>query len=151
MVTSDAQHAKWRHEKFDAITGISPNLRQRGDLIPLNYWDSLESGFEADVIRNIKNYVDKYLAHAADDLSIASLVQDDMVLSIEKIKKCQDILFSILRKTQLDLWDSSLVLTPTFSSTFFTFNLDKPFAPESIVNEVSEVINNRIDNLLNGM
>lgn len=137
-----------RHSIFDRLSGANPGNRKRTDSIRQIYWEDLDKELTTPEINNIKNFTDKFIAHAADDDSVGTLEHEDKIYSIQKIRAAQDSLTKVFKQLTSDFWNSSLAMTPTYSASDLVVNFSKPFAPPEIITEVKEQIKTRMNSLL---
>lgn len=65
--------SKHRHETFDLLAGVKPTLRQRGDLIRPEIFETLNSWLDNSPAAHFIKLSHKFFAHAADVKSLGSL------------------------------------------------------------------------------
>lgn len=65
--------SKHRHETFDLLAGVTPMLRQRGDLIRPEIFQTLNSWLDNSPAAHFVKLSHKFFAHAADVKSLGSL------------------------------------------------------------------------------
>lgn len=85
--------SKLVHENFDKLAGTDPNNRQRTDTIrPVVIERLLQS---LNPCEEVCRYVDKFIAHAADPGSRASLSDTDTKVTLQKIETCHKRIFQV--------------------------------------------------------
>ena len=65
--------ARFRHEKFDYLSGVSPSERKRSDLVQERVFDKLRQSLESTPAKGLIKLSNKFFAHAADVDSRGSL------------------------------------------------------------------------------
>jgi hypothetical protein len=95
------------HKNFDILAQINPKMRSRNDRIKIKVLEHLES--EIKKCENIKKYVDKFIAHAADPETRASLSNEEKGITLERLETCHKIIYQVASfiSGQL-LWESNL-------------------------------------------
>lgn len=86
-----------RHEAFDRLSGKSPKDRSRDDEISPRIFCFLYKKIDEDVqhFRDVVQFTHKYVAHAADKISIETLSDDQHGISINKVEACQKALWQV--------------------------------------------------------
>ncbi|MCH7500834.1 MAG: hypothetical protein IH886_12640 [Nitrospinae bacterium] len=80
------QFSQMRHETFDKLSVKKPDNRSRGDLIKSEIFDRLTK--ELEVCKDIKIFVDKYIAHSADPNNLIALNDDQRGVTLDRIEEC---------------------------------------------------------------
>lgn len=129
-----AESSKNRHEVFDRLSGKSTTTRKWNDEIPPSYWKELKQKLSIPEIGQIREYANKYVAHAADEKSTRELIQQDKEFSIPKIETCHKAILEVLNRLALDFWFTSPIVQTT-SIHDVCYLMDKPFASSEVRNK----------------
>ena len=81
------------HKNFDKLSGVSPKKRERTDTISHNIFANLEK--RIDTCKDIKKYVDKFVAHASAPETRAKLPEDQRAVTLDRLKAHQKIVYQI--------------------------------------------------------
>lgn len=76
------------HESFDKLSGVGGDQRSRGDLIAPAVFERIESELLESGCSNIAEIANKFIAHAADELSRSTLSEDQKEFTLAKIERC---------------------------------------------------------------
>jgi hypothetical protein len=136
--------SKQRHRIFDRLSGIDEDYRQPTDSIAPDYWQQFYTELGETKLRRIKNYVDKYLAHAADPESIATLDDEDKNQSIQYIQSVQNCLFGIVQRLTFDFYGASYAMAPTDGENQLLYNFSKPFVSAEVVAQTNKELQQKI-------
>ncbi len=120
--------AERAHKDFDMLTQVQPKNRTREDHIQIDVLKNLET--EVEKCKNIKKYVDKFIAHAAAPETRKGLSDEEKNLTLERLKKCHQIIYRVTSfiSGQL-LWESGLGGLPIPQYDHLV-NLDKQWASQ---------------------
>lgn len=149
--STDAQHSAQRHVVFDRLSGVSPNSRQPVDCISREYWTRCREALSKPELASIKNFVDKFLAHAADEDSLGTIDDQDKVLSREKIHKAQQSLIGLVQQLTSDFYTTTFAMVPTHAEEKLIFNFSKPFVSADIEGEVYQALQQQKEEMLKTM
>lgn len=144
-VNGNSVKSEQRHLFFDRLSGVTIANRQPTDTIQLDYWEKCQENLNNEVFNRIKNFVNKYLAHAADSKSVAYLTEDDKIRSIQRIHEAQALLIGLFTKIVEDLYLTSTLIIPTYSEAQVLYNFDKPFVSKDIINQVYDELQKLIE------
>lgn len=130
-----------RHIMFDRLSGVTRYQdRKPKDMVSQIYWQTCDDLLNDPVFKQIKNFVDKYLAHAADEPSQSTLEANDKLISMDRIHKAQQRLISLVQQLTLDFYDRRYAMVPIFGEGALLYNFSQPFVSESIAGEVYQEI-----------
>jgi hypothetical protein len=137
---TDAVHADWLsttgptawhmsefvHKNFDKLSGVNSGRRERTDTIKPDLFAHLES--QIDTCKNIKKYVDKFIAHASAPETRIGLPQNQRALTLDRLKAHHKTIYQVASfiSGQL-LYESNLGGLPVPQSDHLA-NLDKSWA-----------------------
>ncbi len=145
-----AQSAK-RHKMFDRLSGVSEQNRGAEDTVSQAYWDECQKLLEDPSIIHIKNVVNKYLAHAADEESEDTLELDDKKFSMGNIHRAQLSLITLVQKLTLDFYDYQFAMVPVWGKEQMVYNFSKPYVPEGIETEILEELDSMLEKQLSSL
>lgn len=95
------------HKQFDRLARVTPENRSRTDFIGEDILDHLETQLKP--CEKVKKYVDKFIAHGAAPETRSALTEDEYGVTLERIKSCHKIIYSVASfiNGQL-LWESNI-------------------------------------------
>ena len=83
-----------RHEAFYVFAKTtSPGTRSRSDVLPVDWLDQLSS--RLSVCDDVRIYVDKFIAHAADRSSREDLDDRQTGITLDQLKKCHRAIYRV--------------------------------------------------------
>lgn len=80
--------SKTNHEHFDKLSGVDSNSRSRKDLIKNDVFDKIEALLVASGWRDIAEFSNKFIAHAADEHSRSTLLDNQYGFSLNRLERC---------------------------------------------------------------
>ena len=90
MLDTDLQNAwQWAvelHADFDRFSKTTPDARSESDSLAAEFMDALWQ--KLDVCADVRQYVNKQVAHAADPASLSQLSDEARRLSLARIEQC---------------------------------------------------------------
>jgi hypothetical protein len=127
--------AEWWHEAMDRLSGVTPDNRSREDAPRIDKleqleWQLIEHG------RSLKDYCDKYVAHAASPESRNSLKADHQSVSLAKLWLAERALVRVVGFVSLYIVNGSNfggVPIPQFEHLAY---LEEPFIQPAAMNAV---------------
>ena len=125
-------------DQFDALSGVYRENRKRGDIVSGKIFEKLWKTLNTPEIKEIGNYADKYVAHAADPTSRSSISADEISLTMEKIRICQEKIYVVANAISgilLGLSTHSPLPIPQYS---VTEGLDKPWLPSDLLSDLHQ-------------
>ena len=133
------------HERFDKLSGVTPDKRARDDLIREDVFVQIEQALKASGWKDIVDFGNKLVAHAADATSRGTLLQGQNGLSLDMLTRCHE---GICRSanaiwTSL-LWEGSRGGFPIPQFNHFE-NLDAPWLKSDDVDTLSQLWNAHVD------
>lgn len=137
-----------RHITFDRLSGTTEDKRQPTDIIMLDYWQQYRRALKESGLDQVKKYVDKYLAHAADEPSLTKLDDEDKKQSMHHIHKTQRCLITQLQRLTTDFYGTQLAMLPTDGEAQLLYNFDKPFVSKEVVTKTREELYQKIKDYL---
>jgi hypothetical protein len=140
-----------RHSVFDRLSGVSEDHRQPTDTITLDYWQQYRDALTEPELSRIKNFVDKFLAHAADESSRATLGEEDKGQSMQRIHNAQRCLIDLVQRLTLDFYDTQLEIVPTDGEAQLLYNFDKPFVSAQIAEETYQELHQKVKERLSSL
>ncbi len=127
------------HSAFDELSGIAADKRTRTDLIHEDVFKTVESWFNAPILKKLRTYRNKFIGHAADELSRQIEPLDRLGLSLDEIAEAQRIVIRIATAIGPHiLYDTALggvVPTPQFN---VFENLEMPVIPAANMEEIGD-------------
>lgn len=104
------------HRSFDALSGVTPDQRQRTDAISGEIFDRLSAGLVDSVFDDILSLRNKSIAHAADAFSRSQVSGLRSGLKLDEIARAQRKLLGVAQAISAGLlygaWRGSTVPTP---------------------------------------
>jgi len=114
------------NKTFDKLAGIDASKRQRSDLIERKVFDILDN--KLDECESVCTFVDKFIAHAADDYSRSGLIKEERGVSLSKLdisyKAVYQVSWNIYGKL---LWKGTYLGGIPIPQYDHLKNLDKPW------------------------
>ena len=127
------------HSAFDELSGVAADGRTRTDLIHEEVFGTIETWFNTPILRKLRTHRNKFIGHAADELSRRIEPLDRLGLSLDEIAEAQRIVVRIATAIGSHvLYDTALggvVPTPQFN---IFENLEMPVIPADDVEEIGE-------------
>jgi hypothetical protein len=81
------------HKNFDRLSGVSPENRQRTDTISRSVFAELEN--RIDTCKDIKKYVDKFVAHASAPETRVGLPEHQRAMTLDRLKVHQKTIYQV--------------------------------------------------------
>jgi hypothetical protein len=81
------------HENFDKLAQVASKDRKRTDLIKIKAIEFLED--KLDECRDVKTYVDKFIAHNAAPATRSDLSDSQKVLTLERLQVCHKVIYQV--------------------------------------------------------
>lgn len=126
-----------KHEIFDRLSGVSPDKRNKSDLIQEALFVDMEELLENSGYLKIKGFVDKFVAHASDSYSRSS-VDFPRGFSLDSIRVCHKAICRVAHTISIDiLWIGSRGFIPVAQYDKF-HALDRPWVKEADVEALSQ-------------
>jgi hypothetical protein len=95
------------HKNFDKLSQVHPKMRSRNDVMRREVLDHLES--ELTKCENVKKYVDKFIAHAAAPETTASLSEEEIGLTLDRLESCHKTIYQVASFISGHLlWESNI-------------------------------------------
>jgi hypothetical protein len=114
------------HKKFNILSQVNPKRRTREDRIKIEVLEHLETQIKK--CENIKNYVDKFIAHAAAPETRAGLSDEEEGITLARLETCHKIIYQVTSFISGPLlWESNLGGLPVPQYDQLE-NLDKSWA-----------------------
>lgn len=127
------------HSAFDELSGVVEDKRTRTDLIHEDVFKTVESWLDAPVLKKLRTHRNKFIGHAADELSRRVEPLDRLGLSLDEIAEAQRIVIRIATTIGSHiLYDTALggvVPTPQFN---VFENLEMPVIPAANTAEIED-------------
>jgi hypothetical protein len=140
-------HAERTHEAFDKLSGVSPKNRQRDDLISPAVFEQLRQELSASGWEDFVEMSHKYIAHAADTDSRATLTDDQIKFTLDKVSRCQLGICRVARALYGKiLYESDRGLLPTYQHDFYD-QLEAPWLPNELQENLWKAFDNRKDEI----
>lgn len=137
-----------RHGVFDRLSGVTEDHRQPTDTIAPDYWQQCRNALAEPELTRIKNFVDKYLAHAADAPSIATLDDEDKKQSMQRIHHAQHCLIDLVQRLTFDFYGTHFAMVPTDGEAQLLYNFAKPFVSAEIAAETYQELCQKVEDRL---
>jgi len=77
--------AESAHKRFDELSGVSADERSRGDMIRPEIFHDLRGLL--DECESVREYVNKFIGHAADPYSRSQITEDDQKITLDKLEE----------------------------------------------------------------
>jgi hypothetical protein len=133
-----------RHRVFDRLSGVAEDNRQPINTIAPDYWQQCHDALNEPELSQIKNYADKYLAHAADEPSIATLGEADKEQPMQRIHNAQQCLIELVQRLTFDFYGTHFAMAPTNGEAQLLYNFAKPFVSAEIAAETYEELRQKM-------
>lgn len=133
------------HNAFDKLCGASSANRSANDIVSKSLLEGLASRLlTSQNLKDVKSYVNKYIAHAADPVSRANYQVSELSITLDKITSGIGELFRIAEEIGSIIYEGAhadVVPTPQYN---VLKSLDRPF-----VKDVAELdlLHNKFDEL----
>lgn len=126
-----------KHEIFDRLSGVSPDKRNKEDLIQEALFVDMDDLLKNSGYQKIKGFVDKFVAHASDSYSRSS-VDFPCGFSLDAIRVCHKAICKVAHAISVDiLWIGSRGVIPVAQYDKF-HSLDRPWVKEADVEALSQ-------------
>lgn len=112
------------HEAFDALSGVSPDRRSRGDLIRMEFFEELEALLTDPAFETLDAYANKFVAHSADERSRKE-GGVDIAVTMDRISTCYEAIIKVFHALVGDVFQVGTHSPVPMRSSPFTW-LDKP-------------------------
>ena len=124
------------HKHFDKLSGVEPENRNRTDIIRADVFAFLES--QAETCKDIKKYVDKFIAHASAPETRIGLSDDQRGITLDRLKAYHKTIYQVAGfiSSQL-LYESNLGGLPVPQFDHLT-NLDKRWTTPGNLNRARQ-------------
>ncbi len=93
------------HENFDKLSRVEPEKRKRTDVIRDDVFDLLES--QIQTCKDIKQYVDKFIAHASAPETRIGLLDDQRGITLDRLKAYHKTIYQVAGFIKSQLLDGS--------------------------------------------
>lgn len=124
------------HKNFDRLSEISSAARARGDLISFKWFDYME--MKLSVCDDIRKYVDKFVAHAADPTSRQGLTEEQTCVTLDRLAACHKAVYQVAAFIYNPLlWEGSYGPVPVPQYDHLE-NLDKPWVAPGCLDKARE-------------
>lgn len=140
-----------RHVVFDRLSGVAEDHRQPTDTIAPDYWQQCRDALAEPELSRIKNFVDKYLAHAADESSRATLDDEDKKQSMQRIHHAQQCLIDLVQRLTFDFYGTHFAMVPTDGEAQLLYNFAKPFVSAEIAAETYQELRQKVKDRLSSL
>lgn len=132
---SDSERAQMG---FDRLSGVKPEQRSRSDVIADKVFELLDQKLEDSGYDNIREYGNKFIAHAADRTSRETLENTQTGISLDGIEHCHKAICQIANIVSGHiLWDVTSSLFPESQFDQLEF-LDKAWLPANELPKLRE-------------
>ncbi|WP_135076694.1 hypothetical protein [Terasakiella sp. SH-1] len=138
-------HSKRLHGEFDRLSGVKPADRKRSDQVSDEVFTQLSNLIAIQEINEVGDFADKFIAHAADPTSRATISQEGMTVSMAKLSTCHQALFSLTQAISGQLlWGTA---SPAIPHPQFDVleHLDTQWLSDENLEQAREAWNERID------
>ena len=127
------------HSAFDKLSGIAENERTREDLVHEDVFKTVESWFDAPILRKLRIHRNKFIGHAADEISRRIEPLDRLGLSLDEIAETQRTVIRIATAIGSHILPDTALggVVPTPQFNVFK-NLDMPLIPAVNMNDIGE-------------
>jgi hypothetical protein len=125
------------HEAFDRASGTKAAVRSRFDRLGPEVFAELRKLLEAPEIAFIVQLRHKFVAHAADPISISKAGIERFGITLNQLEAAQKALVQAAQRIERDLlWGSSRGVVPVPQHDHFA-HLDRPVVPAARLEELS--------------
>lgn len=125
------------HEAFDCAKGTKAAVRSRSDRLGLEVFAEIRKLLEAPEIAFIVHLRHKFVAHAADPISISKAGIERFGITLNQLEAAQKALVQTAQRIELDLlWGSSRGVVPVPQHDHFA-HLDRPVVPAARLEELA--------------
>ena len=127
------------HNAFDALTGIAADKRTRTDLIHEDVFKTVETWFDAPILKKLRTHRNKFIGHAADENSRQIEPLDRFGLSLDEIAEAQHIVIRIATTIGSNILFDTALGGPVPTPQFNVFeNLEMPVIPAVNMEEIQD-------------
>ncbi|MFC1783586.1 hypothetical protein ACFL02_08375 [Planctomycetota bacterium] len=127
-----------RHEQIDKLAGVDKDHRLPDDTVRTDCFKRLKQKLVTDC-EKIKDYVDKYIAHAATPWSRDQVNADDIQLNLEQLRKAHETICKIANFLDLYLLSGSshyFLPLPHYEQLKY---IDRPLITEKNIQHLHDV------------
>jgi hypothetical protein len=129
--------AQMVHQRFDKLSGVTPDQRSRSDLIRKEVFDKVEALLSDSGWRDIAEFGNKFVAHAADEHSRGTLLNGQNGFSLDKLAHCHKVICRAATAIYGPiLWEGSYGVIPIPQFNHFD-NLEAPWLSPNDVKTLS--------------
>jgi hypothetical protein len=108
-----------KHSAFDKLSGVAPDERTRTDLIHNDVFQTIENWFAVPILRKLRTHRNKFVGHAAGEISRQNAPLDRLGVSLDELAEAQRVVVRIATAIGSHiLYDTALggvVPTPQFN------------------------------------
>lgn len=124
------------HNHFDCLSGVSPDNRERSDLIDKTVFDQISKRLAVVQIGQVTRYTDKFIAHAADENSRSRLSNEDRKITLDKLTASHRAIIDVASMIcESLLWGGSHGIIPKPPYDHFD-GLDAPWVPPDALKDL---------------
>lgn len=135
------------HEAFDKLSGVTAENRSRDDKICEQALNLLDEELKESGYKDIIEYGNKFIAHAADDYSRSTLLENQTGLTLKRLEHCHQKLCGVARLIYGQiLWESNSILIPVPQYGHLNL-LDKPWVPAEKLPELYDFWNKHVQSV----
>jgi len=125
------------HSHFDKLSNTSTAGRSRDDLIPIAWFDSLESKIKS--CEDICVLTDKFIAHAAHPTSLVGLTKAQTQVTLSQLKACYQAIIEVTTSVGIQILQDSVATTVPVPQFDLLENLDKRWIDEEGMNKARDI------------
>ena len=133
------------HSHFDKLSDTSVAGRSRDDLIPIAWFDSLESKIKS--CKDICVLTDKFIAHAAHPTSLVGLTKDQTQVTFSQLKACHRAIIEVATSVGVQILQDSVAATVPVPQFDLLENLDKGWIRDGGVSKARGIWQNNCDEI----
>jgi hypothetical protein len=133
------------HSHFDKLSNASVAGRSREDLIPITWFDSLESKINS--CEDICVLTDKFIAHAAHPTSLMGLTKDQTQVTLSQLKACHRAMIEVTTSVGIRILQDSVATTVPVPQFDLLENLDKRWINESDMSKARDIWQKNCDEI----
>ncbi|MGE5475528.1 MAG: hypothetical protein ACM3Q1_02650 [Bacteroidales bacterium] len=126
--------SRMAHERFDKLSGVEPQNRSRTDCISESVFDTLDRWIKESGASDIIIMGNKFLAHAADSVSRASVSLDRFGLTMDQIAAAHRAFVRVAQAISVSILDDSCHVGVVAVPQYDHFeNLDLPYVDPAAI------------------
>ena len=133
------------HSHFDKHSNTSTAGRSRDDLIPIAWFDSLESKIKS--CEDICVLTDKFIAHAAHPTNLVGLTKDQTQVTLSQLKACHRAIIEVATSVGVQILQDSVAITVPVPQFDLLENLDKRWINGEDVNKARDIWQKNCDEI----